>query len=109
MAVETLPPIPRRGERRRWRLDRALTLIASILLVNAIVGDRGLLETWRARRQFSALGHAVSSLRAENESLREQARQLREDPRRIEMIARRDLGLLRRGEILIVLRSSSAK
>jgi cell division protein FtsB len=109
MAVETLPPIPRRGERRRWRLDRALTLVASILLINAIVGDRGLLESWRARRHFQALGQSVASLRSENATLREQARQLREDPRRIEMIARRDLGLLRRGEILIVLRSSSAK
>jgi cell division protein FtsB len=109
MAVETLPPVPRRGERRRWRLDRALTLVASILLINAIVGDRGLLETWRARRQFTSLGQAVTSLRSENASLREQARQLREDPRRIEMLARRELGLMRRGEVLVVLRTSPTR
>lgn len=100
----TLPPIPRRGERRRRRIDLALTFVSVILLVNAIVGDRGLLETWRARRQYSSLVGSISTLRQENSVLRDQARRLREDPATIESIARQDLGLIRPGEILVVVR-----
>lgn len=100
-----LPPIPRRGERRRRRLDLALSFVALILLVNAVVGDRGLLETWRARRQYSRLVAGISTLRDENHRLRDLARRLREDPISIESIARQDLGLIRRGEILVFVRA----
>lgn len=100
----TLPPIPRRGERRRRRVDLALTLVAVILLINAVVGERGLFETWRARRQYTALVQQIDGARAENQDLRERARRLREDPRSIEAQARQDLGLIRPGEILVVVR-----
>ncbi|HSL21609.1 MAG TPA: septum formation initiator family protein [Vicinamibacterales bacterium] len=103
-----LPPIPRRGERRRRRIDLLLTFVAVILLINAVVGDRGLFESWRARRQFSALAGGISSLRDENRELRDQARRLREDPATIESLARRDLGLIRPGEILVVVRTTSS-
>jgi cell division protein FtsB len=104
-----LPPIPRRGERRRRRIDLALTFVAVILLVNAIVGDRGLLETWRARRQYSALVAGISTMRGENRSLRDEARSLREDPAAIEAIARKNLGLIRPGEILVVVRNAATR
>ena len=103
-----LPPIPRRGERRRRRIDLALTFFAVILLINAVVGDRGLFETWRARRQFATLEQNLSTLRGENLQLRDQARRLREDPRTIESLARQDLGLIRPGEILVVVRTTAA-
>lgn len=103
-----LPPIPRRGERRRKRIDLALTFIALILLINAIVGDRGLLETWRARRQYSALTAGLSTLHVQNQGLRDEARRLREDAGTIESIARHDLGLIRPGEILVVVRTARA-
>jgi cell division protein FtsB len=102
-----LPPIPRRGERRRKRLDLVLTFVAIILLVNAIVGDRGLFETWRARRQYSVLADGIATLRGENHSLRDRARRLREDPATIESEARQELGLIRPGEILVVVRTDS--
>lgn len=99
-----LPPIPRRGERRRKRIDLALTFVAAIVLVNGIVGDRGLLESWRARRQYSALAAGISTLRVQNRDLRDEARRLREDPTTIESVARQELGLIRKGEILVVVR-----
>lgn len=100
------PPIPRRGERRRKHIDLALTFVAAIVLVNAVVGDRGLLETWRARRHYAALVTGISSMRQENHALRDQARRLREDPATIESLARQDLGLIRPGEILVVVRTT---
>ena len=103
-----LLPIPRRGERRRRRIDLALTIFAVILLVNAVVGDRGLIETWRARSQYVTLEGTIGDLRSRNQTLREEARRLREDPSRIESLARQDLGLLRPGEILVVVRTSGS-
>ena len=103
-----LLPIPRRGERRRRRIDLGLTIFAAILLVNAVVGDRGLFETWRARSQYATLESAIGDLRGQNQALREEARRLREDPSRIESLARQDLGLLRPGESLVVVRTSSS-
>lgn len=87
-------------ERKRVRLG--LTFVAAVLAVNATVGERGLLETLRARRDGAALSTSISTLRAENARLREQVRRLREDPSAIEALARRELGLMRRGEILFV-------
>lgn len=104
----SLPPIPRRGERRRVRLDLVLAFVAAVVLVNAVVGERGWLERWRARRHYAALAGSISSLRQENGLLRDEVRQLREDPRSIEMIARRDLGLVRRGEILVLVRTTNS-
>jgi cell division protein FtsB len=104
--VATLRPIPHRGARRRLRLDLVLAFVAAVVLANAVVGERGWLERWRARRQYAALATSIASLRQENERLRNQVTSLREDPWSIEMIARRDLGLLRRGEILVLVRNS---
>jgi cell division protein FtsB len=101
-----IKPIPRRGERRRRRIQLSVTFVASLLLVNAIVGDRGLLETWRARRDYAALSGGITQLRDENRTLRNEARRLREDPREIEAVARHDLGLIRPGELLIVVRQA---
>lgn len=95
-------PIPRRGERRRRRIQLSVTFVASLLLVNAIVGDRGLLETWRARRDYAALSGGITQLKDENRALRDEARRLREDPNEIEAVARHDLGLIRPGEVLVV-------
>lgn len=78
--------------------------VACVLLVNALAGENGFLDTIRARRQYQDMALAVVRLERENANLREQARQLREDPRTIEGIARRDLGLIRPGEILFIVR-----
>jgi cell division protein FtsB len=92
--------VPAARERKRVRL--ALTFVAAVLAVNATVGERGLLETLRARRNGATLAASISTLRAENARLREHVRRLREDPSAIETLARRELGLMRRGEILFV-------
>ena len=77
---------------------------ASVLLVNGLFGQRGLLETRRARRAYAAAGDDLARLRHDNQVLRERARRLRDDPRTIEDVARGELGLVGRGEILVTVR-----
>ncbi len=88
----------RRDERGRRRLRWALLFVTSLLLANALVGENGLLDQVRHRRDHAALEQEIAHLREENERLREQARRLREDPGAIEAVARRELGLVKPGE-----------
>ena len=74
------------------------------MIVDALVGERGLLAMRRARRQYSELSASIVQLRAENVRLREEARRLREDPTAIEELARRELGLIRPGEKVFIVR-----
>jgi cell division protein FtsB len=98
---------PRELRRRRIRLG--LTFVSLALLLNALAGDRGLVEMVRARRHYRTLESSIATLRVENGRLRENVRQLKEDPAAIEALARRELGLMRRGEILVVVRESTSK
>jgi cell division protein FtsL len=100
------PPLLRRGERpARRRLRLVILFISTLILAEAVVGQRGLVESYRARQQYLALEAQVQQLEADNARLREEARRLREDPAAIERIARRELGLARPGEVVVVVKS----
>jgi cell division protein FtsB/cell division protein DivIC len=62
------------------------------------------MDTLRVRRQSRELQRSVAALKAENARLLEHARRLKDDPLTIESIARRELGLIREGEILFILK-----
>jgi len=81
-----------------------LIFVASLIVVDGLVGDRGLLAMLRARHEYDELSATISRQRAENARLRETARRLREDPTAIEEVARRDLGLIRPGEKVFIVK-----
>lgn len=100
--TDTSSSTPRRRGRRAVQ---SIVLIAGgLLIVNALVGDRGLLAMLKARQQYRSLEGALNRVTADNARLREEARRLREDPSAIEDIARRELGLIRPGEKLFILK-----
>lgn len=74
------------------------------MFVDALVGEKGLLETIKKRQEFQALDQSIRRARAENEQLRDEARRLRSDPAAIEDLARRELGLIKPGEHLFILK-----
>jgi cell division protein FtsB len=80
-----------------------LIFVATALVANAVVGERGLIATRAAKRHAMALAAEVESVRVQNDALREQAKELRTDPKAIESVARDELGLMRKGELLILL------
>lgn len=81
-----------------------LVAVAGVLMVNALVGENGYLATLQARREYEALSAAVAKVQRENERLAAQAARLKTDPAAIEEEARRELGLVKPGETLIILR-----
>ena len=104
------PSDPQPARRRRRRaVEYLVILVASVLLVDAFVGDKGLLAMMEAREQYRLLEQSLAQARADNTRLREEARRLREDPSAVEEIARRELGLIRPGEKLFILRDVPAR
>ena len=99
-------PAPRR---RRRAVGYLVILIGSVMVIDAFVGDKGLLAMLEAREQYRLLEQALAEARGENARLREQARRLREDPAAIEEIARRELGLIRPGEKLFIIKDIESR
>lgn len=93
---------------RRKSLHLLLVFVTLVLVIDALVGEKGLLETMRARRQHQELTASIERLRGENATLREEARRLREDPSAIESLARQELGLIRPGEMLFIVKDAPA-
>jgi len=69
-----------------------------------VVGDRGLAQSIRARREYRRARADLVRLKDRNDALRDEVRRLTADPAAIEAVAREELGLARPGEILVVVR-----
>jgi cell division protein FtsB len=100
------PAAPAPSPVRRRLLNYVLVLVTVVLVVDALVGDKGLMETMRARRQFADLAASLTALRQQNAQLRDEIRRLKDDPGTIESIAREELGLIRPGELLFVVKDA---
>ena len=85
-----------------------LVFFTLVLIINALVGERGLMETLRARRQHAELVASIDRLKAENGRLREEVRRLLTDPGAIEALARQELGLIKPGEMLFIIKDAKA-
>jgi cell division protein FtsB len=91
--LEGLPNRPRAG------LILLLGFLG-LLLFLSLFGDRGLLQLYEMGRVKAHLERQIEALQQENASLRQEVEAMRRYPSRSEEIARRDLGLVRPGEIV---------
>ncbi len=89
----------------RW----LLILLALVIVVDSLFGERGFIDTMRARADYAALERHVAKLQVENSALREEARRLREDPAAIESLAREELGLIYPGETLFIVNDTTKR
>jgi cell division protein FtsB len=108
------PPSPssgpaRCGGRGRRLVRFALLIVTAVLLVDAVVGENGVLALLQARRQFAAVERALQQSRDDNSALREAARRLREDAGTIEAVARRDLNLIKPGEKVFIVKNAQPR
>ena len=101
---EPQPRAPRPAPRGRRVALWVVLFAASVFVVDSLVGDRGLLAMLRARQEYDRLAATIASERSRNARLRSEVRRLSEDPRAIEEIARRDLGLMKAGEKVFIVK-----
>lgn len=104
-----LPGSPRTpASKRREGVRRLVHLLilsfAAIMFIDAVVGDQGLVALGRARRELDQLSEHVQRLRSENAAIQGRNRRLREDAAALEEAARRDLGLMKRGEKVFIIK-----
>ena len=109
MAKDSKRTAQKRPDRTRRIVQTLLLFVAAVIVVDALVGEQGLFAMLRARRQAEELAATIARQRAENARLREDVRRLREDPAAIEEVARRELGLIRPGEKVFIIKDLEAK
>ena len=95
-------PSPPRGRRA---IHFLLLFIACILLADALIGEHGFFKARRAQQHQATQKKEIARQRQENFRLRNEAEQLTNgEPRSIEALARGQLGLIRKGEVLFIIR-----
>lgn len=97
------------GGRSQRVVRYVLAFVTVVLVIDAVVGEKGVLALFEARREYQALEQSLLRVQTENAQLREEARRLREDPDAIEELARRELGLIKPGETLFIIKDVPPK
>lgn len=89
---------------KRKALSIALFLILAASALNALFGDRGLLELLKVQEEVESLDREIAMLRAENQRILEEIRSLKTSPLVVERLARENLGLVKPGEVVLLIR-----
>ena len=77
-----------------------IVLLVSVMIFFTFFGDKGLLQVYRLRRELKEIERVNMELRQENERLRAEIANLRTNKKYIEELARKELGLVKKGEIV---------
>ena len=96
--------VPGGGSRTRRIVHALLLFVAFVIVVDAVVGERGMLAMRRARIEYQRIEAQLVARRADNAALRERVRRLHDDPTAIEEVARRELRFIRPGERVFIIR-----
>lgn len=83
-----------------------LAFFGSVLVINALVGDKGVLQMLKKRQESQLLDQAIAAARARNAEMRTQIQQIKHDDAALEELARKDLGLIKPGEKLFIIRDA---
>ena len=85
------------------RKKRILLLILIFLLILGIFtffGEKGIFNLLRIQKEVARIKEKNAKLEEENQKLREEVKRLQTDRRYIEEIARKELGMVKEGEII---------
>lgn len=90
--------------RRRRLIGYGLFAASLVLVVNALIGENGYLATIRAEQSLAHLQEDLNRTRLDNQILQERIERLKTDPTALEEAARRELGLIKEGETIVILK-----
>jgi cell division protein FtsB len=82
------------------RVVVTILLLVLVMIFFTFFGDKGLLQVHRLRRELKEIEKVNMELRQENEKLRGEIDNLKTNKKYIEELARRELGLVKKGEIV---------
>jgi cell division protein FtsB len=97
------PPVA--APRRRSVVTIVLFFLALAMVIDGIAGERGWIANRRDRRQLEQAAQDLEARRQENAALRDLMHRLQNrDPAIIEELARKELGFIRPGEKVFIIR-----
>ena len=82
---------------------RILLFTISLFLILGFLtffGDKGILHLFRLQKELARIKGMNTKMEKENRNLREEVRRLQHEKRYIEEIARKELGMVKEGEII---------
>jgi cell division protein FtsL len=85
------------------RKKRILFFILGFLLILGLVtffGEKGILHMLRLQKELVKIQESNRQIEMENDKLKEEVRRLKVEKRVIEEIARKELGMVKEGEII---------
>jgi cell division protein FtsB len=91
---------------RRRMVRTVLVLVLVLAVADGVFGERGLLANIDVRQRIAAKQSSIDEMTTRNDTLTEEIRRLREEPSAVEELAREELGLIKDGELLIILRDT---
>jgi cell division protein FtsB len=91
-----------KGVRRKYILIFILFIVA--VSVVAVFGDKGLVEAYGLKKERDSIIAQVGLLKQENILLEDEIDLLKNDKRYVEMVAREELGMIGKDEIIYMLR-----
>jgi cell division protein FtsB len=97
------------AETVRRNATYVLILVCVTLFVHEIFGQHGILALRRERKEVENLHQQIQQLQRENEALDKRIKALQSDPKAIERLAREQIRLARRGEIIYTLPEKDPK
>ncbi|NWG04138.1 MAG: septum formation initiator family protein [Syntrophaceae bacterium] len=79
-----------------------LFIFIPLLIFGALTffGEKGMLQLYRLKKEITQIKERNIKLEEENQKLREEVKRLQRDKRYIEEIARKELGMVKEGEII---------
>jgi cell division protein FtsB len=90
-------------EGRARRRRKILFLLLAFLLILGLLtvfGEKGILHLLRLQKELVQIKEENKKVEEENEKLKEEVRRLQYEKRYIEEIARRELGMVKEGEVI---------
>lgn len=82
------------------KIGRVLLVLVLVMVVIIVFGNRGLRDNYAMREKLLDLKKSNAELRRQNEELRKLAALLKDDLPTIEAVARNELGLVKKGDIV---------
>ncbi len=80
-----------------------LLLVGTGMILISLIGDQGLIAYYNLRAEKETLLQDLSAMRADKASLAREISALREDQEAIRHLARKNLGLVNRGDLVLQL------
>lgn len=97
---------PRRTTRRRL-IEAVVIFVGCVLLLDALVGERGLIVMMRAAQDNRGLEQRLETLKTDNDRMKAEIELMKRDRDTIEDLARQKLGLMKRGEKVFSIRDAN--